>query len=149
MTIIRKDQQWLDLCSAAAPIFSTCSKAEVYSVIVNNKTQRIIGTGFNGVPSGWQHCRDGGCPRGTSDVPSGSTYDSGPGLCFAAHAEVNALTHGDPTQFHESTLYVNKAPCVGCQRAILGTAITRVVCPRIPWMNLFDSDDRIEVEFVY
>ncbi len=146
--ITRKDSQWMALCEAAAPIFSTCSKSGVYSVIVNNETQRIIGTGYNGVPSGWLHCKDGGCPRGLSDVPSGSTYDEGPGLCFASHAEVNALTHGDPAQFHTSTLYVNRPPCLNCQRAILGTSINRVVCPRIPWRNLFDIDTRIEVVYV-
>ena len=124
--INHKDKQWMELCEAASQIFSTCSKGQVFSVIVDEH-QRIVGTGYNGVPSGMTHCVDGGCPRANSNVPSGSTYDSGPGLCLAAHAEVNALAHGDGTRYHKSTLYVNVMPCLGCLRVIAASGIKRVV----------------------
>jgi len=126
--MVRKDHQWIAFCDASAAIFSTCSKAQVFSVIVG-KDQRILGTGFNGVPSGWKHCDQGGCPRADSGVPSGSDYDHMPGLCYAAHAEINALTNSAPVGFSEATLYVNKPPCMNCQRAIAGANIARVVVP--------------------
>lgn len=122
----RKDAQWLEFCESSAKIFSTCIKAQVFAVIVDSE-QRIVGTGYNGVPSGLEHCVDGGCPRGKSNVPSGSDYDSGPGLCYAAHAEANALAHGDGTRYSRSTLYVNKYPCLGCARLIASSGIKRIV----------------------
>lgn len=121
-----KDSQWMQACESMARIFSTCSKGQVFSIIVDEH-QRIVGTGYNGVPSGFVHCNDGGCPRANSNVESGSTYDSGPGLCYAAHAEANALAHGDGTRYPESTLYVNVMPCLGCLRMITSAGIKRVV----------------------
>lgn len=122
----RKDYQWMQACESMAKIFSTCSKGQVFSIIIDPQ-QRIVGTGYNGVPSGKQHCNEGGCPRATSNVPSGSTYDSGPGVCYAAHAEANALANGDGTRFHQSTLYVNVMPCLGCLRMIAASGIKRVI----------------------
>lgn len=139
-----KDKQWMELCEAAAPIFSTCSKAQVFSVIVN-ENQRIVSTGYNGVPSGWLHCTQGGCPRAKSNVPSGSNYDEMPGLCWAAHAEINALSNGDGTQYPNSTLYVNKAPCMNCQRAIAGAGLARIVCPAPDWNDDLLIDSKMEV----
>lgn len=124
----RKDKQWLELCNEAGKIFSTCSRSQVFSVIVD-EDQRIVSTGYNGVPSGMVHCVDGGCPRGQSTVTPGISYDEGPGICFAAHAEANALSNGDATRFPKATLYVNRFPCFGCARMIAGAGIRRVAYP--------------------
>jgi deoxycytidylate deaminase len=46
---------------------------------------------------------------------------------MAAHAEQNALAHGDGTRFTQSTLYVNMAPCFACARQMAGAGIRRIV----------------------
>lgn len=109
-----------------ASIFSTCSKAQ-YLAIVIDKNRRVLGTGYNGVPSGMKHCVDGGCPRATSDVPSGTPYDEGAGLCLAVHAEANALLHSDRSAREGGTIYVGGPPCFGCAKLIAGSGLSRVV----------------------
>lgn len=121
-----KDLQWLWMCEAGAKIFSTCGKAQFMCIIVD-KHERVIGLGYNGVPSGMVHCKDGGCPRYLNDVPSGTPYDFGPGLCFSGHAEQNALAHADGSRYEGATLYVNGRPCLTCAKIIACSGIKRVV----------------------
>ena len=120
-----KDEKWMELCKAGAQIFSTCSKAQYFSLIIDDN-QQIIGQGYNGVPSRMLHCVDGGCPRAINNVPSGTDYNSGPGLCFSAHAEQNALSRGDSARFTDATLYVNGTPCMGCARQVAASGIRRI-----------------------
>ena len=126
-----KDLQWLEMCEVGSKIFSTCGKAQFMCIIVD-KHGRIVGTGYNGVPSGMTHCKDGGCPRYLNDVPSGTPYDYGDGLCFSVHAEQNALAHGDGARYVGSTLYVNGQPCLTCAKQIACSGIRRIVCSREP-----------------
>lgn len=94
--------------------------------IIVDESQRVIGLGYNGVPSGMNHCLDGGCPRLINNVPSGTSYDSGLGLCYSSHAEQNALSRGDSTRYAGATLYINGSPCMGCARQIACSGIQRV-----------------------
>ena len=70
---------------------STCGSRRVGAVIVRDK--RIISTGYNGYPSGGEHCVDGGCPRYKAKLEgkldSGQYTNEFP--CWAQHAEANAL----------------------------------------------------------
>lgn len=109
-----------------AKIFSTCSKAQ-YMAIVTDPHGRILGTGYNGVPSGMKHCDEGGCPRITNNVPSGTPYDYGPGLCYAIHAEANALLYSDRSARIGGTIYVGGVPCFGCAKLIAGSGLGKVV----------------------
>lgn len=111
---------------AGAEIFATCSKAQ-YMAIVLDKNRRVLGTGYNGVPSGMTHCVDGGCPRVVNNVPSGTPYDYGEGLCYAIHAEANALLHSDRSARIGGTIYVGGIPCFGCAKLISGSGLGRVV----------------------
>ena len=121
-----KDHQWMQMCIAGAQIFSTCGKAQFMCIIVDEHG-RIVGTGYNGVPSGMTHCVDGGCPRFINNVPSGTPYDEGPGLCYSGHAEINALSHGDGTRYDGATLYVNGMCCLTCAKSIACAGIMRIV----------------------
>jgi dCMP deaminase len=111
----RKDIQFLELCSAAAQIFSTCGKRQ-YSAILVDKRDRIVGMGYNGGPSGLPHCNEGACPRLAENSPSGSSYEN----CFAIHAEQNALLNkvGDAYR-----LYVNGQPCFTCAKMIVNSGV--------------------------
>ena len=64
---------------------STCTRRKVGAVIV--KDHRILATGYNGVPTGIQHCSQRGCLREELGVPSGQRHE----LCRGLHAEQNAI----------------------------------------------------------
>jgi dCMP deaminase len=123
---INKDATWLKMCQAGGQIMAKCSKAQYFSYIID-KHGRVRGCGYNGTPAGMDNCIDGGCPRATSGVPSGTPYNIGAGACFGIHAEMNALVGIDRAILVESTIYVNGICCFGCAKEITGAGIKRVV----------------------
>lgn len=127
MTHFDKEVKWLEACEALAPIFSTCSKAQYFAVVLMGNG-RVAGIGYNGSPPGMPHCSDGHCPRAQENSPSGSVYDN----CIAQHAEANALLWSDPMQRLGGTLVVNGPPCYGCAKQIASSGIAKVVCRRKP-----------------
>jgi len=93
---------------------STCPRRSVGAIIVMNK--RILATGYNGAPSGMDHCIDVGCLM----------VD---GHCVRTlHAEQNAIIQaarfGVSTQGAE--IYVTSSPCLNCAKAIINAGITKV-----------------------
>lgn len=121
--------EWDDTFLAIAQIWAeraTCSRRKVGAVVVKDK--KVIGNGYNGVPSGKRHCVDGGCPRGSlsySEVPAGSDYNAYP--CHAVHAEHNAILQAGLRECEEATLYVTDEPCQQCSNLIEHAKIGRVV----------------------
>lgn len=94
-------------------------------VVKNNK---VIGQGYNGVPSGKRHCVDGGCPRGQlsySDVPAGADYNAYP--CLAIHAEHNAILQAGIAACEGATIYVTAEPCQQCSNLINHAGIKEVI----------------------
>ncbi|MDD4735576.1 MAG: cytidine/deoxycytidylate deaminase family protein [Kiritimatiellae bacterium] len=100
-----------------------CSRRQVAALIVREK--RIISTGYNGTPRGVRNCFEGGCPRCSSDAPSGHNL----GDCICAHAEENAIVqaayHGIAVR--GSTLYCTISPCLMCAKMIINAGIVEVV----------------------
>lgn len=117
------DEHFLNIASEVASM-GTCTRRQVGCVLVarNNK---IISTGFNGVPPTWEHCRDNpnsDCPA--KNAPSGTMLDG----CHANHAEQNALLQcGSDDKLNVHTAYVTASPCVTCVKELLHTACCRVV----------------------
>lgn len=120
---------WDDYFLAVARVIATradCTRRQVGAVIVRNN--RIVATGYNGVPAGEPGCLTAGaCPRGHSDVPPGSSYDTGPGACIGIHAEANALLYAARDKCEGAVLYCTDAPCDGCARLLAGADIERIV----------------------
>jgi len=100
-----------------------CSRRKVAAVIVHDR--RIISTGYNGTPRGIDNCFEGGCPRCSSDTPSGASL----GDCICAHAEENAIVqaayHGISVK--DGSLYCTLSPCLMCTKMIINAGITEVV----------------------
>lgn len=119
--------QWMAWCEAGARIFSTCSRRSYMSVVLSS-TGRVLGTGYNGTPSGIANCNAGGCDRASTDVAHGSSYSN----CSAVHSEANALLHSDRSARDGGTLYVNGPPCWECSKLIAGSGIKTVVFKRDP-----------------
>ena len=121
---------WDDYFISIAMVVSTradCTRRKVGAVIVG-ADHRIISTGYNGGPAKGPSCLAGGCPRASSGVEPGSSYDTGAGSCIALHAEQNAIVYADYSKMPGSTIYVTDWPCDGCMRLIRGVGIERVVC---------------------
>jgi len=102
---------------------STCLRRKVGAVLVREK--RILATGYNGAPSGIEHCTPETCLRSKQGVPSGKQQE----LCRGLHAEQNviiqAALHGVSTR--GATLYCTHKPCILCAKMIINAGIVRIV----------------------
>jgi dCMP deaminase len=116
----RKDIQYMQLCYSMAKIFSTCAKKQ-YGAILVDESGHVVGIGYNGGPSGFTHCIDGGCPRLAENSPNGSSYEN----CFAVHAEANALLHSDYSA-RAKKIYVNGPPCFSCAKLIANSTVNEL-----------------------
>lgn len=104
-----------------------CTRRQVGAVIVRD--HRLVGTGYNGAPSGRTGCLEGACPRAFKSyaeaAPGSGNYDD----CIAIHAEANAIIHTRRDDCTGATLYITSVPCTGCAKLIAASGIARVVTP--------------------
>ncbi len=102
---------------------TTCVRRGVGAVIV--KDNRVLATGYNGVPKGIRHCSEIGCQRERLGVPSGQRHE----LCRGLHAEQNAIIQAAcmGSSIEGATLYCTTQPCVICTKMIINAGIKRVV----------------------
>jgi dCMP deaminase len=113
------------------------------------KENRILGTGYNGPPTGLPHCQwrhDDGeyftddevnheiapiltCPRRRMGFRSGEGLD----YCSAVHAETNAIIIAR-TDIRNATLYCSfhEIPCRECAKLIINSGIKSVVLNGTP-----------------
>lgn len=116
------DEYFMDIAEHVATR-STCLRRRVGAVLVRDK--RIIGTGYNGGPSGLAHCLDIGCLREQLGIPSGQQHE----LCRGIHAEQNAIIqaarYGVPID--ECVLYCTTQPCTQCTKMLLNAGIKEIV----------------------
>jgi len=128
---------------------SRCLKRKVGAVIAD-KYDRIISSGFNGVPHGLQECRPlfGNCFRDIKREEVGRRIGKALGkegsedavktvrenvklleLCRALHGEESAILNlvGRSVDLTDSTIYVTTYPCNLCANKIVQVGIKRVV----------------------
>jgi dCMP deaminase len=114
------DEYFMEIATVVAKR-STCLRNQVGALFVRNK--RILTTGYNGAPSGLDHCDLVGCAR--DGVASGTRHE----LCRAVHAEQNAIIqaalHG--ISIEGATLYCTHQPCVLCAKMMINAKVSRVV----------------------
>jgi dCMP deaminase len=115
-----------------------CLGSNVGAVIVLEN--RIISTGYNGTPTGFGNCKQGGCVRcldsslfkqGRQDEMSDPTHVSGAALdrCICVHAEQNAIVTAARfgIRVQDATFYTTQSPCFGCLKESLQAGIQRIV----------------------
>ena len=95
---------------------STCPRRSVGCVLVDQR-YRIIGSGYNGVPSGVDHCVDKPCPM---------RHDEHGSPCFATHAEANAIAQCQNVSA-VWTVFTTSFPCIECFKLIMNTGAKRIV----------------------
>jgi len=123
----------------AVSLRSTCIRLQVGAVLV--KDNHIISTGYNGAPSGVEHCGDSICIRQTLKVPSGERHE----LCRGVHAEQNAIIqaalHGTSTK--GSFIYCTHQPCSICAKMIINAGIKKVY-----YRNAYTEDSTLNVTII-
>lgn len=96
---------------------ATCVRRAVGCVITDERN-RIVSTGYNGLPGGMPHCNDNHPCEG-AECPSGTELD----LCLAIHAEVNAISQAESKLPWAHVLYCTTSPCMSCMKLVLTTQI--------------------------
>ncbi|MGN0855713.1 MAG: deoxycytidylate deaminase [Kiritimatiellia bacterium] len=128
MVAERKDPRpsWDEYFMGIAAVVATrsnCVRRHVAAVIV--KDRHILSTGYNGTPHGTKNCFEGGCPRCSGKVKSGTHLEE----CLCVHAEQNAICqaafHGSAVQ--GATIYITISPCLTCAKLIVNSGIAEVV----------------------
>lgn len=103
---------------------STCIRRKVGALLVKDNT--IVSTGYNGAPKGLPNCCDdpSRCYRSAHNIPSGEKLD----LCYAVHAEVNALMNAikSGSDLQGATVYVTTFPCSSCAKALMQAGIKKI-----------------------
>ena len=101
---------------------STCIRRQVGAILVKDK--RILSTGYNGAPSGVEHCLDVGCLREQKNIPSGERHE----LCRGSHAEQNAIVQAAAygTSINDAILFCTNLPCSICIKMIINAGINSI-----------------------
>lgn len=108
------DNYFMEIASIVATR-STCDRAQVGCVLVRDKA--ILSTGYNGAPSGLEHCDDAG-------------HLMEDGHCVrTVHSEANAILWAAKlgTAIAGSTLYCTHRPCLNCLKLIVMAGVRRIV----------------------
>ncbi len=103
---------------------SSCIVKQFGAVITKNN--RIISTGYNGTPSQFLNCNEGGCERCSLRIKNMIKTGENLEKCLCIHAEANAILQNSK-ECENSTLYVTGEPCIQCAKLILAVKIIRVV----------------------
>ena len=117
---------------------ANCLGSQVGAVLVVD--DHIVSTGYNGTPSGFTNCLDGGCVRcrdrrllaeGRGDEMADPEHVPGRGLdrCICVHAEQNALLAAARFGMRAdgATLYSTLSPCFGCLKEAIQAGVRRIV----------------------
>jgi len=97
---------------------ATCLRREVGAVIV--KDRNILATGYNGAPSGVEHCAERGCLREKLGIPSGERHE----ICRGLHAEQNAIIQAAK---HGTSIEGTNQPCSICAKMIINAGVKQIV----------------------
>lgn len=102
---------------------TTCVRRAVGAVIV--KDNRILATGYNGVPMGMEHCGKVGCLREKMGVPSGERQE----ICRGLHAEQNAIIQAARygIDISGAKIYITTQPCITCAKMLINAGISEII----------------------
>ena len=102
---------------------TTCLRRAVGAVVV--KENRILATGYNGVPRGMDHCSEVGCLREKLGVPSGQRQE----ICRGLHAEQNAIIQAARygIDISGAKMYITTQPCITCAKMCINAGITEII----------------------
>jgi len=116
------DEYFMRIVDVAASR-STCCRRQVGAVLVMDN--RILASGYNGVPKGIPHCDKVGCLREQLGVPSGQRHE----ICRGLHAEQNAIIQAAiyGVSIAGSTLYCTAQPCSICTKMLINAEVKKII----------------------
>ena len=115
------DQHWMEAAQHASEMCTCAAGRKVGAVFVRDN--RVLTTGFNGVPAKFPHPKV--CARREANVPSGEKLE----MCGCAHAEANGIANAarEGISLKGATLYCTTEPCAICMGALANVGIDSVV----------------------
>jgi len=113
------DKNFINIATEIASA-SKCVSKQVGAVIV--KDGRILSTGYNGTPAGYQNCCDYWDGKYTSEHHEWSKN-------YEIHAEMNAIIWAarEGISIKDATIYVTLEPCSECSKNLIASGIKRIV----------------------
>jgi dCMP deaminase len=129
-------QKFIDYYMSVAELTSKLSYArrlQVGAVIV--KGNKILGTGYNGMPSGWDNNCEDEIKWPNGEIRFLTTKPE------VLHAETNAIAKvSSSTESSEgSTLFCTHAPCIDCAKLIYQSGVNSIY-----YRNQYRDDSGIE-----
>jgi dCMP deaminase len=152
------DRYYIELAESVSRRANCLGKKVGAIVVVGN---RIVSTGYNGVPEGMTNCMDGGCKvcyekkmarekdkkHNAKKNGSGKSYDD----CICVHAEQNVMMTAARfgISIESGVLYTTWQPCFGCAKQMLQAKIQKIVFQKdfIPPSELWDEYQEIQDKF--
>lgn len=112
---------WVDYFFSLATLVATratCPRAHCGVVIVDPATHRVLATGYNGAPAGFEHCDDVGCWMENNHCMR------------SVHAEANAIASAARfgVRLDGAVAYVSAplAVCLRCRKELTSAGITTI-----------------------
>jgi dCMP deaminase len=133
------NRTWIEVAQAVSRR-SRCVRSQVGCVIVDGNG-RIVATGYNGPPANWLPKKADGSLNLSAMSSSCDLFcaraigwqgDGGYTNCPSVHAEMNALMVSDRTRREHGTLYVTRAPCFSCAKAVANSGVDAVYAGPVP-----------------
>jgi dCMP deaminase len=125
------DTYFMDIAYMASTR-SRCSRRKVGAVLVQGK--KLLGTAYNGAPSGVEDCSEAGCmlvEEYEVKVENGEQKLIRKQRCVRTiHAEQNLLLFTDRHDREGSTVYVTDQPCWTCANMLANSGIVEIVYDR-------------------
>ncbi len=112
---MKKPLSWEEYFMTLALVASLKSKdssTQVGAVISDNKSRKVISSGYNGFP---RYLDDNKIPQTRPEK-----------YLYVVHAELNAILHAERNLF-DCSLYVTSFPCSECMKAVIQTGIKTVI----------------------
>ena len=112
---MNKPLSWEEYFMTLALVASLKSKdqsTQVGAVIIDNKSKKMISSGYNGFP---RYVDDSKIPQTRPEK-----------YFYVVHAELNAILHAE-RRLDNCSLYVTSFPCSECMKAVIQTGIKTVV----------------------
>ena len=132
-------EQYFMLLAVATRERAVCLGRHVGALLVAD--QRINATGYNGTPTGFSNCDEGGGHRCAhpEDYQRGRGYD----VCICVHAEQNALLQAARLGYsvQSARCYTTLRPCFGCLKELYQAGVTGV-----RYLNEWEPSDPVEAE---
>jgi dCMP deaminase len=137
--VMRKswDEYFMDLAHMVKSR-STCARRKTGAILVRDK--RIIATGYNGSPTGFDNCLTlDKCIRHKMNIKSATNVD----LTRAVHAEANCIYSCAyaGVSAKGSLMYCTNFPCSGCLKALIQSGVVEVIYSQ-------DYDDGFSKELI-